>query len=140
MSDDIARLKSALAYRYSIERQVGCGGMAVVYVAEDVKHHRKVAVKVLRPELAASLGTERFVREIETTAKLTHPNIPPLLDSGSVEEQPTAVPPYRRTAMLNVALTGNAAAGKSTVARWFADWGATVIDSDALVAEAQQPG
>ena len=81
MCDDIVRLKEALADRYKIEREIGSGGMAVVYLAEDLKHHRKVAVKVLRPELAAALGTERFVREIETTANLTHPNILPLLDS-----------------------------------------------------------
>jgi serine/threonine protein kinase/tetratricopeptide (TPR) repeat protein len=75
-------LRVALADRYEIEREIGSGGMATVYVAEDLKHHRKVAVKVLRPELSASLGVERFVREIEIAANLTHPHILPLFDSG----------------------------------------------------------
>jgi serine/threonine protein kinase/Tol biopolymer transport system component len=76
------RLESALAGRYRIERELGAGGMATVYLAEDLKHKRKVAVKVLRPELAAVLGAERFVQEIETTAGLQHPHILPLFDSG----------------------------------------------------------
>jgi eukaryotic-like serine/threonine-protein kinase len=76
------RLVSALADRYRIERELGAGGMATVYLAEDLKHHRKVAVKVLRPELSAALGSERFLREIETTAGLHHPHILPLYDSG----------------------------------------------------------
>ncbi|MFI5210616.1 MAG: protein kinase [Gemmatimonadales bacterium] len=71
-------LAAALADRYRLERELGQGGMATVYLAEDLKHHRKVAVKVLRPELAAALGPERFLREIETTASLRHPNILPL--------------------------------------------------------------
>ena len=79
-----AGLAAALRDRYRLERELGQGGMATVYLAEDLKHHRKVAVKVLRPELAATLGPERFVREIETTAQLTHPHILPLLDSGQV--------------------------------------------------------
>lgn len=76
------RLAAALADRYRIERELGRGGMATVYLAEDLKHHRKVAIKVLRPELAAALGSDRFVREIETTAALHHPHILPLYDSG----------------------------------------------------------
>jgi tRNA A-37 threonylcarbamoyl transferase component Bud32/TolB-like protein len=76
------RLKAALADRYTIEREIGSGGMATVYLAEDLKHHRKVAVKVLRPELAATLGVERFLREIEIAANLTHPHILPVFDSG----------------------------------------------------------
>src|SRR5690242_16449432 len=76
-------LQLALADRYRIERELGAGGMATVYLAEDLKHHRKVAIKVLRPELTASLGAERFLREIETTANLRHPHILPLYDSGS---------------------------------------------------------
>ncbi|MEE8362194.1 MAG: protein kinase, partial [Gemmatimonadales bacterium] len=79
---DIERLTAALADRYAIERQIGQGGMATVYLAEDLKHHRKVAVKVLRPELAAVLGGDRFLKEIEVTANLQHPNILPLFDSG----------------------------------------------------------
>ena len=79
----IERLKSVLADRYSIERELGAGGMATVYLARDLKHDRNVAIKVLRPELAAALGEERFLREITTTAGLRHPNILPLYDSGS---------------------------------------------------------
>ena len=83
MSDVYARLSAALADRYRIERKIGQGGMATVYLAEDLKHHRKVALKVLRPELAASLGPERFFREIEIAAQLQHPHILALFDSGS---------------------------------------------------------
>ena len=65
MTDQVKHLKSALSDRYAIEREIGAGGMATVYLAEDVKHRRKVAVKVLRPEIASALGADRFVREIE---------------------------------------------------------------------------
>ncbi len=82
MTEITARLTSALADRYTIEGELGAGGMATVYLAEDVKHKRKVAVKVLRPELAAILGAERFLKEIEVTANLPHPNILALYDSG----------------------------------------------------------
>jgi serine/threonine-protein kinase len=82
MSDPSSRLASALADRYTIERELGAGGMATVYLAHDVKHDRKVAVKVLRPELAAVIGAERFLAEIKTTANLQHPHILPLHDSG----------------------------------------------------------
>jgi serine/threonine-protein kinase len=82
MTTPVDRLTTALAGRYAIERELGAGGMATVYLAEDVKHHRKVALKVLRPELAAILGGERFLKEIEVTANLQHPNILPLYDSG----------------------------------------------------------
>ena len=75
-------LRSALADRYAIERQLGEGGMATVYLAQDLKHRRPVAIKVLRPELAAALGPERFLREIEIAARLRHPHILPLHDSG----------------------------------------------------------
>ncbi len=94
MSDLLDRLKTALADRYAIEREIGAGGMATVYLAEDLKHHRPVAVKVLRPELAAVLGGERFLREIEITARLTHPHILTLLDSGEVEGFLYYVMPY----------------------------------------------
>ena len=80
-----ARLTTALADRYRIERELGQGGMATVYLAEDLKHKRRVAVKVLKPELAAVLGAERFVQEITTTAALQHPHILPLFDSGSAD-------------------------------------------------------
>ncbi|HTG83330.1 MAG TPA: protein kinase, partial [Gemmatimonadales bacterium] len=76
------RLSTALADRYRIERELGQGGMATVYLAEDLKHGRKVAIKVLRPELAAVIGAERFLAEIKTTANLQHPHILPLHDSG----------------------------------------------------------
>jgi serine/threonine-protein kinase len=79
------RLSAALAGRYRIERHLGEGGMASVYLAADVKHDRKVAVKVLKPELAAVLGAERFVQEIKTTASLQHPHILPLFDSGTAD-------------------------------------------------------
>ena len=82
MSASIDRLAAALADRYRIERELGQGGMATVYLAHDLKHDRKVAIKVLRPELAAALGHERFLREITTTANLRHPHILPLFDSG----------------------------------------------------------
>ncbi len=85
MTDQLDRLKTALADRYTIEYELGSGGMATVYLAEDLKHHRKVAVKVLRPELAAVLGAERFVQEITTTANLQHPHILPLFDSGEAD-------------------------------------------------------
>jgi eukaryotic-like serine/threonine-protein kinase len=78
----VERLTAALVDRYRIERELGQGGMATVYLAEDVRHRRKVAVKVLRPELAASMGPDRFLREIEIAAQLQHPHILPLLDSG----------------------------------------------------------
>jgi serine/threonine protein kinase/Tfp pilus assembly protein PilF len=76
------RLQDALADRYRIERELGRGGMATVYLAEDLRHHRRVAIKVLDPEIAAVIGPERFVREIETVAGLTHPHVLPLHDSG----------------------------------------------------------
>jgi Tol biopolymer transport system component len=83
MADITEHLSTALADRYRIERRLGEGGMATVYLAEDLKHDRKVALKVLRPELAAVLGADRFVQEIKTTAQLQHPHILPLYDSGS---------------------------------------------------------
>ena len=85
MPDVQERLRAALADRYRLERELGQGGMATVYLAEDLKHRRKVAVKVLRPELAATLGPDRFFREIEVAAKLQHPHILPLHDSGEAQ-------------------------------------------------------
>src|SRR6478735_5755530 len=82
---DTARLKTALADRYRIERELGQGGMATVYLAADIKHDRKVALKVLKPELAAVIGADRFVVEIRTTAALQHPHILPLFDSGTAD-------------------------------------------------------
>jgi len=82
LSDPSQRLTSALPDRYRIERELGRGGMATVFLAEDLKHRRQVAIKVLDPEVAAAIGPERFLREIETVARLTHPHILPLHDSG----------------------------------------------------------
>jgi eukaryotic-like serine/threonine-protein kinase len=87
-------LAAALRDRYRIERELGTGGMATVYLAEDLKHHRQVAVKVLRPELTAVLGPARFLKEIETTAKLQHPHILPLFDSGEADTFLYYVMPY----------------------------------------------
>ncbi len=82
MSDAITRLNAALEGRYRIASELGEGGMATVYLADDLKHERKVALKVLKPELAAVVGAERFLAEIKTTANLQHPHILPLHDSG----------------------------------------------------------
>jgi len=81
----LERLRAALSDRYSIERELGAGGMATVYLARDLKHDRQVALKVLRPELAAVIGAERFLSEIKTTANLQHPHILPLFDSGAAD-------------------------------------------------------
>jgi serine/threonine-protein kinase len=93
-ADPLDTLRSALADRYTIERELGAGGMATVYLAEDVKHHRKVAIKVLHAELSAILGPERFLKEIELTANLQHPHILPLFDSGSAAGLLYYVMPY----------------------------------------------
>ncbi|HYN83320.1 MAG TPA: protein kinase [Gemmatimonadaceae bacterium] len=82
MANELEDLRTALSERYRIEREVGRGGMATVYVAEDLKHHRQVAIKVLDPDLAAGLGHTRFLREIEIASRLSHPHILPLFDSG----------------------------------------------------------
>ncbi len=83
--DPASRLVAALADRYRIDREIGAGGMATVYLAHDVRHDRPVALKIMRPELAAVIGAERFLAEIRTTANLQHPHILPLHDSGAVE-------------------------------------------------------
>ena len=82
MSEQPDHLKAALAGRYRIERELGVGGMAIVYLAHDVKHDRKVALKVIKPELAAVVGAQRFLQEIQVTAKLQHPHILALYDLG----------------------------------------------------------
>ena len=94
MSDTLERLRGALAGRYDVERELGAGGMAVVYLARDLKHDREVAIKVLRPELASSVGPERFLREIRVAAKLSHPHILPLYDSGEAGGSLYYVMPY----------------------------------------------
>ncbi|HEY3012920.1 MAG TPA: protein kinase [Gemmatimonadales bacterium] len=86
------QLRTTLAKRYIVEREVGRGGMATVYLAQDIKHGRQVALKVLHPELAASLGSERFLREIQIAARLQHPHILPLYDSGQVDGSDGAQP------------------------------------------------
>src|SRR3989454_9609197 len=94
VANTFAQLQAALADRYALERELGRGGMATVYLAQDLKHHRKVAIKVLKPELAAALGPERFLQEIEIAAGLTHPHILPLYDSGEAIALLYYVMPY----------------------------------------------
>jgi len=93
-SESLDRLKSALADRYTVERMIGAGGMADVYLTHDLRHNRKVAIKVMHHDLAELVGVERFLQEIETTAKLQHPHILPLFDSGSVDGTVFYVMPY----------------------------------------------
>src|SRR5215204_1992170 len=90
----LERLRGALADTYSIDRELGRGGMATVYLAQDGKHERLVALKVLHPDLAASLGPDRFLREIKLAARLNHPHILPLFDSGSADGMLYYVMPY----------------------------------------------
>jgi len=105
MPDLLARLEAALADRYRVDREIGRGGMATVYLAQDLKHHRPVALKVLMPELAAALGPERFLREIELSARLTHPHILPLHDSGNADGFLYYVMPYVEGESLRERLT-----------------------------------
>src|SRR5687768_7264992 len=90
----ISKLSDALIGRYEIEGEIGAGGMATVYLARDVRHGRRVALKVLKPELAAVIGGERFLHEIRVTANLQHPHILPLHDSGKVDGTVFYVMPY----------------------------------------------
>ena len=92
--DTVSRLNAALQGRYRIDRKIGEGGMATVYMAHDLKHERKVALKVLKPELAALVGAERFLAEIKTTANLQHPHTLPLFDSGEADGFLFYVMPY----------------------------------------------
>jgi len=94
MSQRLEELRAALSGRYEVDKEIGQGGMATVYLASDVRHNRQVAVKVLRPDLAAALGPERFLREIEIAANLTHPHILPLHDSGEADGFLYYVMPY----------------------------------------------
>jgi len=94
LADEVERLQSILPSHYAIERKLGRGGMATVYLAEDRRHHRHVAVKVLLPELATLVGRARFLREIEIEASLSHPGIIPLFDSGGEDECAYYVMPY----------------------------------------------
>src|SRR5438132_6273096 len=92
--DYLAQLRASLADRYQIEREIGAGGMATVYLARDLRHDRHVALKVLRPDFGAVLGAERFLSEIKVTANLHHPNLLPLFDSGEAEGLLYYVMPY----------------------------------------------
>jgi eukaryotic-like serine/threonine-protein kinase len=105
MADPLSRLTTALTDRYRIERELGAGGMATVYLAHDLKHDRKVAIKVLRPELAAVIGAERFLREIKTIANLQHPHILGLIDSGEVQGTAYYVMPFVEGESLRERLT-----------------------------------
>src|SRR5438445_7014365 len=89
-------LSAAFGDRYTIDRVLGRGGMATVYVAEDLRHQRQVAIKVLRPDVAAAIGAERFLREITIAARLTHPHVLPLIDSGQTAGSLYYVMPYVR--------------------------------------------
>jgi len=89
-------LSAAFGDRYTIDRVLGRGGMATVYVAEDLRHQRQVAIKVLRPDVAAAIGAERFLREIAIAARLTHPHVLPLIDSGQTAGSLYYVMPYVR--------------------------------------------
>src|SRR6266568_4668976 len=103
--NETIRLTAALAGRYAVERELGAGGMATVYLARDLKHNREVALKVLRPELAAVLGAERFLQEIRISARLDHPHILTLIDSGETEGFVWYVLPYVRGESLRNKLT-----------------------------------
>jgi tRNA A-37 threonylcarbamoyl transferase component Bud32 len=103
--DMLERLAKALAGRYRVEREIGRGGMATVFLAEDLKHERKVAIKVLHPELGVVLGVERFLTEIKTTANLQHPNILALFDSGEADGLVFYVMPYVEGETLRARMT-----------------------------------
>ena len=94
MTDPIAGLNAALADRYVIDRELGRGGMALVYLARDLRHERFVALKTLKPEIAQAVGRERFLREIKLAARLQHPNILAVYDSGDADGTLYFVMPY----------------------------------------------
>jgi len=94
VSDLLDRIRDALTDSYAVESEIGRGGMATVFLAEDLKHRRQVAIKVLHTELAAAVGTDRFLREIETVAGLTHPHVLALYDSGEADGLLYYVMPY----------------------------------------------
>ena len=108
MTQQTDRLNASLASRYAIEREIGEGGMATVYLARDLKHDRKVALKVLKPELGAVLGVERFLAEIQVTANLQHPNLLPLFDCGEADGLLFYVMPF---------VEGEIAARRDSIAR-----------------------
>src|SRR5687768_7855353 len=92
--DPLAQLQTSLAERYRVDRQIGVGGMATVYLARDLRHDRNVALKLLKPELGAILGADRFLSEIRVTANLQHPHLLPLFDSGEADGLLFYVMPY----------------------------------------------
>jgi eukaryotic-like serine/threonine-protein kinase len=105
MPELAARLQTALSDRYRLDAEIGAGGMATVYGAQDLRHDRRVAVKVLRPELAAVIGAERFLAEIKLTANLQHPHILPLFDSGEADTFLFYVMPFVQGETLRARLT-----------------------------------
>ena len=112
MIDVLSVLREALADRYSVERELGEGGMAIVYLAQDLKHNRQVAIKVFRPEVAAQMGEERFLLEIETAASLSHPHILTVHDSGAAEGTKR---PAARSSTKSLATPAERASTKSPV-------------------------
>ncbi|UCF20411.1 MAG: serine/threonine protein kinase [Gemmatimonadota bacterium] len=108
MSESLERVRAVLADRYAVHSEVGSGGMATVYLARDLKHERRVALKVLRPELAAAIGAQRFLQEIRITAGLNHPHILPLLDSGEADGLLYYVMPYVAGGSLRALLASEA--------------------------------
>jgi adenine-specific DNA-methyltransferase len=137
MSDVPDRLNAALQGRYRLERQLGEGGMATVYLADDLRHERKVALKVLKPELAAVVGAERFLAEIKTTANLQHPHILPLRDSGEADSFLFYVMPYVEGESL---AEGNGAGGAERWAAIFIGPEFGTVSRPDLVAAAREAG
>ena len=121
MDDELNRFNAALAGRYEIERELGQGGMAAVYLARDIRHSRVVAIKVLNREIAQAIGAERFVREISIAAQLQHPHILTLIDSGELDGQPFYVMPYVEGESLRSKLTKSGALPPSETVRLFRD-------------------
>ena len=107
MTDPITRLNAALEGRYRVEHEIGEGGMATVYLAHDGRHNRNVALKVLKAELAAVVGAERFLAEMKTTANLQHPHILPLFDSGQADSFLYYVMPYVEGESLRARISGD---------------------------------
>ena len=104
MTTFFEQARSALADRYALEEEVGSGATAIVYLARDIRHHRQVAVKVLRPELVGAVAVDRFLREIQIVAGLNHPNIAPLFDSGRAGDIVYFVMPFIEGESLEVRL------------------------------------
>ena len=105
LMETISQLNTSLAGRYAVEREIGAGGMATVFLARDLRHDRRVALKVLKPELGAVLGVERFLSEIKVTANLQHPNLLPLFDSGEAGGLRFYVMPYVEGESLRARIT-----------------------------------